>query len=170
MEDSLVRAFGGLSLQQRRAQDRRPPRRRRFSKSLYLLRGLPGSGKSTLARYPVSRAQTSKPTRNINLAPAIAATRTRYLRQVVFHICRGHADKKRCLWQWQLIRSKLFFCEVAVFLFWQGFCAFSRAKQMEAYQVCHYPAWRCRAGNNCISCSCLCHIAPSGTTEERKGN
>uniref|UniRef100_A0A8D2J4I1 NEDD4-binding protein 2-like 1 n=1 Tax=Varanus komodoensis TaxID=61221 RepID=A0A8D2J4I1_VARKO len=50
MEDSLVRAFGGLSLQQRRAQDRRPPRRRRFSKSLYLLRGLPGSGKSTLAR------------------------------------------------------------------------------------------------------------------------
>ncbi|XP_026564735.1 NEDD4-binding protein 2-like 1 isoform X2 [Pseudonaja textilis] len=46
MEDSLVRAFGGLSLQ----QPRRPPPARRFSKSLYLLRGLPGSGKSTLAR------------------------------------------------------------------------------------------------------------------------
>ncbi|XP_062983052.1 NEDD4-binding protein 2-like 1 [Elgaria multicarinata webbii] len=50
MEDSLVRALEGLSLQQPRAQGRRPPRRRRFSKSLYLLRGLPGSGKSTLAR------------------------------------------------------------------------------------------------------------------------
>ncbi|KAM6447590.1 NEDD4-binding protein 2-like 1 [Liasis olivaceus] len=49
MEDSLARAFGGLSLQQpRRAQGRRPARR--FSKSLFLLRGLPGSGKSTLAR------------------------------------------------------------------------------------------------------------------------
>ncbi|XP_038261536.1 NEDD4-binding protein 2-like 1 isoform X1 [Dermochelys coriacea] len=44
MEGSLVRAFGGLSLQ--------PPARarRRFSKRLYLLRGLPGSGKTTRAR------------------------------------------------------------------------------------------------------------------------
>uniref|UniRef100_A0A8C7E704 NEDD4-binding protein 2-like 1 n=1 Tax=Naja naja TaxID=35670 RepID=A0A8C7E704_NAJNA len=49
MEDSLVRAFGGLSLQQPRRPQGRPPARR-FSKSLYLLRGLPGSGKSTLAR------------------------------------------------------------------------------------------------------------------------
>ncbi|XP_061484423.1 NEDD4-binding protein 2-like 1 [Rhineura floridana] len=51
MEDSLVRAFGDLSLQQQpRGQGRGDSRRRRFSKSLYLLRGLPGSGKSTLAR------------------------------------------------------------------------------------------------------------------------
>nr|XP_060626834.1 NEDD4-binding protein 2-like 1 [Anolis sagrei ordinatus] len=51
MEESLVRAFGGLSLQQRRGPNRGAPRRRpRFNKSLYLLRGLPGSGKSTLAR------------------------------------------------------------------------------------------------------------------------
>nr|XP_034971088.1 NEDD4-binding protein 2-like 1 [Zootoca vivipara] len=51
MEDSLARAFGGLSLRQPPAQSKGPPRRRRrFSKSLYLLRGLPGSGKSTLAR------------------------------------------------------------------------------------------------------------------------
>ncbi|XP_066476644.1 NEDD4-binding protein 2-like 1 [Tiliqua scincoides] len=49
MEDSLVRAFGGLNLQPG-AQSRGAPRRRRFSKSLYLLRGLPGSGKTTLAR------------------------------------------------------------------------------------------------------------------------
>ncbi|XP_042313449.1 NEDD4-binding protein 2-like 1 isoform X2 [Sceloporus undulatus] len=49
MEEGLVRAFGGLSLH--RGQGKGPPRaRRRFSKSLYLLRGLPGSGKSTLAR------------------------------------------------------------------------------------------------------------------------
>uniref|UniRef100_A0A8D0HAF2 NEDD4-binding protein 2-like 1 n=1 Tax=Sphenodon punctatus TaxID=8508 RepID=A0A8D0HAF2_SPHPU len=43
MGESLLRAFGGLSLQP-------PQRRRRFNKTLYLLRGLPGSGKSTLAR------------------------------------------------------------------------------------------------------------------------
>nr|XP_056714487.1 NEDD4-binding protein 2-like 1 [Euleptes europaea] len=49
MDESLVLALGGLSLQAR-APGRAPPRRRRFSKSLYLLRGLPGSGKSTLAR------------------------------------------------------------------------------------------------------------------------
>nr|XP_020644295.1 NEDD4-binding protein 2-like 1 [Pogona vitticeps] len=50
MEASLVRAFGGLSLQPPEAQSRGRGRRHRFSKSLYLLRGLPGSGKSTLAR------------------------------------------------------------------------------------------------------------------------
>ncbi|XP_054829326.1 NEDD4-binding protein 2-like 1 isoform X2 [Eublepharis macularius] len=44
MDDSLVLALGGLSL-----QPQAPRRRRRFSKSLYLLRGLPGSGKTTLA-------------------------------------------------------------------------------------------------------------------------
>lgn len=42
MDERLLRALGGLSLQ--------PPPRRRFGKSLVLLRGLPGSGKSTLAR------------------------------------------------------------------------------------------------------------------------
>nr|XP_048703303.1 NEDD4-binding protein 2-like 1 isoform X5 [Caretta caretta] len=47
MEGSLVRAFGGLSLQ---PPARAQPRRRRFSKRLYLLRGLPGSGKTTRAR------------------------------------------------------------------------------------------------------------------------
>uniref|UniRef100_A0A8B9ERY5 Uncharacterized protein n=1 Tax=Anser cygnoides TaxID=8845 RepID=A0A8B9ERY5_ANSCY len=41
MDERLLRALGGLSLQ--------PPPRRRFGKSLVLLRGLPGSGKSTLA-------------------------------------------------------------------------------------------------------------------------
>ncbi|XP_068786209.1 NEDD4-binding protein 2-like 1 isoform X2 [Struthio camelus] len=45
MEERLLRALGGLSL-----QPRPPPRRRRFGKTLVLLRGLPGSGKSTLAR------------------------------------------------------------------------------------------------------------------------
>uniref|UniRef100_A0ACB8FGZ7 Uncharacterized protein n=1 Tax=Sphaerodactylus townsendi TaxID=933632 RepID=A0ACB8FGZ7_9SAUR len=49
MGEDLVLALGGLSLQPR-AQGRAPPRRRRFSRSLYLLRGLPGSGKTTLAR------------------------------------------------------------------------------------------------------------------------
>ncbi|XP_067147210.1 NEDD4-binding protein 2-like 1 [Apteryx mantelli] len=42
MEERLLRALGGLSLH--------PRPRRRFGKTLVLLRGLPGSGKSTLAR------------------------------------------------------------------------------------------------------------------------
>ncbi|XP_074671973.1 LOW QUALITY PROTEIN: NEDD4-binding protein 2-like 1 [Strix aluco] len=41
MDERLLRALGGLSLQ---------PPRRRFGGRLVLLRGLPGSGKSTLAR------------------------------------------------------------------------------------------------------------------------
>ncbi|KAM4683621.1 NEDD4-binding protein 2-like 1 isoform 2-T2 [Amazona ochrocephala] len=41
MDERLLQAFGGLSLQ---------PRRSRFAGRLVLLRGLPGSGKSTLAR------------------------------------------------------------------------------------------------------------------------
>uniref|UniRef100_A0A8D0KS53 Uncharacterized protein n=1 Tax=Strix occidentalis caurina TaxID=311401 RepID=A0A8D0KS53_STROC len=40
MDERLLRALGGLSLQ---------PPRRRFGGRLVLLRGLPGSGKSTLA-------------------------------------------------------------------------------------------------------------------------
>ncbi|XP_062423118.1 NEDD4-binding protein 2-like 1 isoform X2 [Rhea pennata] len=47
MEERLLRAFGGLSLQRR---PRRAPPRGRPGKTLVLLRGLPGSGKSTLAR------------------------------------------------------------------------------------------------------------------------
>ncbi|NXC41998.1 N42L1 protein, partial [Penelope pileata] len=46
MDEQLLRALGGLSLQ---PLPRRPPRRR-FGRTLVLLRGLPGSGKSTLAR------------------------------------------------------------------------------------------------------------------------
>uniref|UniRef100_A0A8D0DND1 NEDD4-binding protein 2-like 1 n=1 Tax=Salvator merianae TaxID=96440 RepID=A0A8D0DND1_SALMN len=60
MEESLVRALGGLTLQEPRGgHGRAPPRRRRFSKSLYLLRGLPGSGKSTLARQLKSEFPTA---------------------------------------------------------------------------------------------------------------
>ncbi|KAK9399702.1 NEDD4-binding protein 2-like 1 [Crotalus adamanteus] len=59
MEDSLIRAFRGLSLQQPHHARGRPPAHC-FSKSLYLLCGLPGSGKSTLARLHVGEIHGRK--------------------------------------------------------------------------------------------------------------
>ncbi|XP_069828188.1 NEDD4-binding protein 2-like 1 [Dendropsophus ebraccatus] len=60
MAERLINSFGNLRLDERRPQRRqqnRPPAQHRpapppsrFSKHIYLLRGLPGSGKSSLAR------------------------------------------------------------------------------------------------------------------------